>query len=501
LDPHHYILLCSNEPAISEQIVSGSLDRSTGFLTFRSQESEALRAALRDYFIAGAIFDLNYSDDSLLEVIGQVQKVCRNRPLICISARLLAGHTLSQPNRTFYYAHSTIPPFALRKMLQQPTLSEPMNYQGPLQTRTLSEVVQLLQFAGLSGRIIVWSELQRGDLWVHRGQIVHAETNGRQGHAAALAMFAWPRGTFRFQPGRPPTQTIALGPHYLLSDPVRRSLTAESQDEKKDSRPPAMASEELMHSAGSPMPDLERSTVESLDGILSQSSPPSALSAIVSVSESSSASPLAIGELRAAFQNLSGSVEPGTPAAATPVPISALLVGLSTPTASIGDPLAGESGLEEQGLEHSINQSWQQLSATELREPTPQEDNMAVTANTVKDALSKLELTVEGFIGAAVADADSGMCIGTTGGASILNMEVAAAANTEVVRSKRKAMKALNLRDEIEDILITLGKQYHLIRPLRARPTVFIYLALDRGRANLAMARYTLADAERDLGV
>jgi hypothetical protein len=50
-------------------------------------------------------------------------------------------------------------------------------------------------------------------------------------------------------------------------------------------------------------------------------------------------------------------------------------------------------------------------------------------------------------------------------------------------------------------MLITLGKQYHLIRPLRARPTLFFYVALDRQRANLAMARIALADVEKDLQV
>ncbi len=78
-------------------------------------------------------------------------------------------------------------------------------------------------------------------------------------------------------------------------------------------------------------------------------------------------------------------------------------------------------------------------------------------------------------------------------------LEVAGAANTEVVRAKRKAAKSLGLKDDIEDILITLGKQYHLIRPLRSRSSVFFYVALDRTRANLALARIALADVEKDL--
>ncbi|MBX3259196.1 MAG: hypothetical protein KIS78_13895 [Labilithrix sp.] len=115
----------------------------------------------------------------------------------------------------------------------------------------------------------------------------------------------------------------------------------------------------------------------------------------------------------------------------------------------------------------------------------------------VKDALTKLN-QIDGFVGAGLVDSESGMLLGQEGGGNI-NLEVAAAGNTEVVRAKRKAMASLNLKDSIEDILISLGKQYHLIRPLRARSTVFFYVALDRSRANLAMARLLVADVEKEL--
>ncbi len=117
----------------------------------------------------------------------------------------------------------------------------------------------------------------------------------------------------------------------------------------------------------------------------------------------------------------------------------------------------------------------------------------------VKDALIRLN-QLDGFVGAALVDSESGMLLGQEGGGS-LDLEIAAAGNTEVVRAKRKAMSNLNLKDGIEDMLITLGKQYHLIRPLRARGTIFFYVALDRSRANLAMARLTVADVEKDLQV
>lgn len=117
----------------------------------------------------------------------------------------------------------------------------------------------------------------------------------------------------------------------------------------------------------------------------------------------------------------------------------------------------------------------------------------------VKESLAKLN-SIDGFVGAALVDAESGMLLGQEGGGG-MNLEVAAAGNTEVVKSKRKTINNLGLRDGIEDILITLGKQYHLIRPLRSRSTLFFYVALDRSRANLAMARLILADVEKELTV
>lgn len=518
------ILLCSNEPKISEELMIGSLDKATRLLAFRSQERDALRIALHDHLIVGAIFDLNYCDESILEIIGQTQKACKNNPLICISGRQLTGHTLSQSNRTFYYAHSRVPAFALRKMLQQPPLPEPMQFQGVLQTRSLSEVVQLLLFACLSGRLSVVSDTQRGELQVHRGQIVHAECGGRQGYAAALSLLEWTRGNFRFHQGRPSAQTMQLGPHHPLFDPSRRTPTADAEAETTSkSGPHAVLESKPVRSSATPEVSVH---ADPLHGSAKSHRSPAPASTLIPTASDQAASHRSPTALPSAMSHRSPVVVFPTivvSAAVTPTPISntsdpapvaeaiaeyhreSLEDLVESAPCSEETPAHSELTLElkdEHGIE-TIKQSWLELDTAETHEPAHhnQEDPMAVTANSVKEVLSKLELTIEGFIGAAVADSDSGMCIGSTGGAGVMNIEVAAAANTEVVRAKRKAMKTLNLRDEIEDILITLGKHYHLIRPLRSRPQLFMYIAVDRSRANLAMARFALADAERDLGV
>lgn len=107
---------------------------------------------------------------------------------------------------------------------------------------------------------------------------------------------------------------------------------------------------------------------------------------------------------------------------------------------------------------------------------------------------------IAGFIAAAVVNAESGMALATRTADSSFLIDVAAAANTEVVRAKHEAMGALGLDDaRIEDILITLTTQYHLIRPSANNPLLFIYLALDRKKSNLALARHSLASAESNL--
>jgi hypothetical protein len=116
----------------------------------------------------------------------------------------------------------------------------------------------------------------------------------------------------------------------------------------------------------------------------------------------------------------------------------------------------------------------------------------------------KEAMNIEGALGAALVDWESGMPLGTLGGSKYLNLDLAAAGNTEVVRAKMRAMASLGLDDVIEDVLITLGKQYHLIRPMASAdgaPNLFLYLALDRSKANLALARHQLRRIEGILSV
>ncbi len=109
------------------------------------------------------------------------------------------------------------------------------------------------------------------------------------------------------------------------------------------------------------------------------------------------------------------------------------------------------------------------------------------TAPNVDQALAEA-MAIDGASAAMIVDYESGMALGTIGGG--IDLDVAAAGNTEVVRAKMTTINELGLNDEIDDILITLGKAYHIIRPL-PNSTQFFYIVLTR-KANLAMARHKL---------
>lgn len=107
-------------------------------------------------------------------------------------------------------------------------------------------------------------------------------------------------------------------------------------------------------------------------------------------------------------------------------------------------------------------------------------------------------LKTDGALPAAVVDYSSGMLL-AGGGSSNIDLEIAAAGNTEVVRAKMKTMGLLGLNDSIDDILITLGEQYHLLRPVSRQDGLFLYFVLDKSKSNLALARRSLVDVDKQI--
>lgn len=103
------------------------------------------------------------------------------------------------------------------------------------------------------------------------------------------------------------------------------------------------------------------------------------------------------------------------------------------------------------------------------------------------DAILKIESDIGSFIAASFVDLESGMTLAAKSNRSDFDLSVASAYNSEMVKQKLKIMKALNLKTTLEDMLLTLGDQIHLIRIVT--PGTFLYLAAAREGTNLAIVR------------
>jgi hypothetical protein len=98
---------------------------------------------------------------------------------------------------------------------------------------------------------------------------------------------------------------------------------------------------------------------------------------------------------------------------------------------------------------------------------------------------------------AALVDSTTGMVLGHAGESN--ELEIVAAANTEVVRAQLGSMATLKSGDAIDDIIITLSTHYDIVRPLAANPSIFLYLAMDKNKSNMALARFKVAECDGQL--
>jgi len=107
-----------------------------------------------------------------------------------------------------------------------------------------------------------------------------------------------------------------------------------------------------------------------------------------------------------------------------------------------------------------------------------------VVTNFIKEAKE-----TNGVVAVSLVEISSGMTLGSFSDGK-LDPEIASAYNVEVVKAKLKAIEALGLKgkESIDDILITLNTQYHLIN-CSENGEHMIYLAADKEKANLAMLR------------
>ena len=108
------------------------------------------------------------------------------------------------------------------------------------------------------------------------------------------------------------------------------------------------------------------------------------------------------------------------------------------------------------------------------------------------EVFGRIEEDVAGVIATAIVDLESGMTLAAKTNRADFDLAVASAYNSELVKQKLKIMRALNLKSSLEDMLLTLSDQFHLIKFLPGGNS-FLYLAADRSGTNLAILRISVA--------
>lgn len=108
---------------------------------------------------------------------------------------------------------------------------------------------------------------------------------------------------------------------------------------------------------------------------------------------------------------------------------------------------------------------------------------------------------LEGLLGCAVVDSSTGLVIARDGrSAPPLDLDLAAAACAQVMRAHRQAARSMGMPEQIDEIMTSAGPRQMVMRTLTRHPSLFLVAMLEKHRANLALARYTLSEVEKTLG-
>lgn len=109
-------------------------------------------------------------------------------------------------------------------------------------------------------------------------------------------------------------------------------------------------------------------------------------------------------------------------------------------------------------------------------------------------------MLLDGLIFAALVDSVSGAVVTSEGRGP--DIDRAAAAATEVMQVHRRTLRQMGHwrpNEPVDEILVTAGSRYHILRTLQAHPDFFILAVLDKLRSNLAMTRFRIMEAQQAL--
>lgn len=127
------------------------------------------------------------------------------------------------------------------------------------------------------------------------------------------------------------------------------------------------------------------------------------------------------------------------------------------------------------------------------------EDTAPGTPERAHAVLHELML-LDGLIFAALVNINTGAVVASEGRGP--DIDRAAAAAAEVLQVHRRTLRQMGhwrSNDPVDEVLVTAGSRYHILRTLQAHPDLFILAVLDKLRSNLAMTRFRIMEAQQVL--
>jgi CheY-like chemotaxis protein len=105
---------------------------------------------------------------------------------------------------------------------------------------------------------------------------------------------------------------------------------------------------------------------------------------------------------------------------------------------------------------------------------------------------------IDGYTASCLVDSTTGVILGVDGYVEGVEMQAAVEGFAELYRLKRDAVRAFVPDDDIDNIVITMSRQLHVLHAVAADKSCFLYVIVER-LGNLAHVTHALAAAEAAL--
>lgn len=398
------------------------------------------------------VTDLRMEGMSGLELMVAARKVVSDLPVIVVTAyggpdvtaalhgRLLVEY-LEKPVRT----ESLIA--AIDRLLVRG-----QGFSGAISLPMLPDLIQVYTLSLTTGALAIRRGGSSGTLWFDNGKIVHAVCGDRTGEPAVYEMLSWQGGEFSLDTETKPTErTITASWQEVLLEGCR--LLDEAGRDGSPAEEPELFEEDF--------PSSQVSVPIDLDSPVSATASPRPSASVEKLKDS----------------------EENSPSIYATHPIDLVSLGVEPPTTT-----SAQSVAQLESSKPSTSQSVvdSQVSATVPLHPAIQ----------VEKHLDQLQ-GIEGFIAAAMFDGTVPSLLDPGSGDPSISLGATVTHSAEFLAAIQGTSDGSALEDSITDIVITLGQQFHLIRPLSQREGEFLFLVLDRRQGDIAKARRQLARVEK----